>query len=52
MTAVNLSDKGQETLKDIRDSFDIKPSKRKVVERALDTYWEERQQNTETTNNE
>lgn len=42
MTTVSLSDEGEETLENIRDTFEIKPSKRKVVERALDQYEENR----------
>jgi len=49
MTTVSLSDEGESTLEDIRDTFDIKPSKRKVVERALDVYQEKRGQNDEKT---
>lgn len=42
MPSINISDDGSELLEKIRDTFDVKPSKRKVVERALELYWEER----------
>lgn len=42
MTAVNLSDDGEIMLEELRDTFEIKPSKRKVVEKALKEYHEKR----------
>jgi len=42
MTAVNLSDDGEAMLEDLRDTFEIKPSKRKVVEKALKEYHDKR----------
>lgn len=42
MGSVNLSDGGEDTLEDLRDTFDIRPSKRKAVEKALNIYLEKR----------
>jgi uncharacterized protein YajQ (UPF0234 family) len=42
MTAVNLSSDGEEKLEEIRDTFEIEPSKRKVVEKGLEMYHEKR----------
>jgi len=39
---VNLSDDGEAMLEDLRDTFEIKPSKRKVVEKALKEYHDKR----------
>lgn len=44
MASISLSKDGEETLEKIRDSFGIEPSKRKVVETALDEYWEQRKE--------
>jgi hypothetical protein len=44
MASVNLSSEGEQTLEQIRESFEIQPSKRRVVETALQYYWEERKE--------
>lgn len=45
MTAISLSDKGEEDLEAIMETFDLEPSKRKVVEKALELYKEKRLEN-------
>jgi len=42
MSAISLSDKGQKDLETIMETFDLEPSKRKVVERGLELYKEKR----------
>jgi hypothetical protein len=42
MTAVNLSEDGEQMLEEIRESFEVEPSKRKLVEKGLEMYHEKR----------
>lgn len=52
MTTVNLSEEGEETLDNIKKTFDVEPSNRGAVERALERYLDYRQGKNSVENNE